>query len=887
MDRGYEAFCMADAWFYDAMHSAETAGASFTTAERALPSGWSRSEQDDWLTFGNGEELPAQGWKIHASACLDDADEMLARIWDYCTSRGIQFKFLRSPAALMVRVSKYAPRDSSGKLVTIYPSSDAECEQILKELGQDLAEYRSPYILSDLRWEKGPLYVRYGAFAMRHCVDGDGHIVPAIEDADGTLVPDRREPVFSVPPWVTLPGFLEPHLAARNSVSLAELPYTVERVLHFSNGGGIYVARNTRTNTQVVLKEARPFSGLDALGHDAVQRLETEYDTLRRLAGIPGIPEVYDFFWVGEHRFCAMEFVSGEPLSKAIVQRYPLVNPAADADDFTAFTSWALDVHRQVSAMLDAVHERGIVYGDLHLFNIMVRDDGRIALLDFEVAATTSTAQAPALGNQGFAAPPGTTGVAVDQYALACLQIALFLPLTTLLWLHRAKVRDFARIIADRFPIPAGYLDDAVEMISPAPVAPLSRGWELVGRRPAGSAKGGQRSDGEDGQWSVDAWPELRDLLARAISGSATPGRADRLFPGDIEQFAVGGTGLAYGAAGVLYALAATGAPLDPASTDWLIRRITIPGAQVRPGFFDGLHGVAYALDRLGYRQLALDAIDQCLKGAWEDLPVDLASGLSGIGLNLLHFADQTGEPGLRLAAHRAAELVAERLGDDDLTTTISGGRHPNAGLLRGSAGPALLLTRAYHDTGDVNLLDRAATALRQDLRRCVARPSGALEVNEGWRTMPYLDVGSVGIGLVLDEYLRHRPDDQFAAASEQIQHAAESPLYILPGLFSGRAGILAYLASRARARGEDPRRDQNVIRQLRALAWHALPYRGGIAFPGTGLLRLSMDLATGTAGVLLAVGSVLHDEPVFAPLLAPPLPSPQTPVPTGTGTSS
>ena len=40
----------------------------------------------------------------------------------------------------------------------------------------------------------------------------------------------------------------------------------------------------------------------------------------------------------------------------------------------------------------------------------------------------------------------------------------------------------------------------------------------------------------------------------------------------------------------------------------------------------------------------------------------------------------------------------------------------------------------------------------------------------------------------------------------------------------------------------------------------------------GEELLRLSMDLATGTAGVLLlALGAALHDEPVGLPFLAPP----------------
>jgi hypothetical protein len=49
--------------------------------------------------------------------------------------------------------------------------------------------------------------------------------------------------------------------------------------------------------------------------------------------------------------------------------------------------------------------------------------------------------------------------------------------------------------------------------------------------------------------------------------------------------------------------------------------------------------------------------------------------------------------------------------------------------------------------------------------------------------------------------------------------------------------------------------------------------------------MRLSMDLATGTAGVLLAVGAALHDQPVAAPLLAPSRVEPsQTPTPAGVG---
>ena len=862
MEQEYQQFCMADPSFYDAMHSEETAGASFATASRPLPDGWSLHEQDDWLVADPAvrQEIPLQGWKIHASATVDNADRVLDAIWDYCVPRGISFKFLRSSTALMARVSKYAPRGYSGKLVTIYPVDDEACQQILTELGSLLDGEASSYILSDLRWGKGPLYVRYGAFANRYAVDESGEVVEAIEDDTGTLVPDRRDPVFRIPPWVTLPEFLTPHFAARNAVTMTELPYTVERVLHFSNGGGIYVGRDTRTGEQVVLKEGRPHAGLDAWGHDAVRRLVREYETLKRLEGIPGIPKVHDLFWIGEHRFLAMEYVEGDVLGKAIVLRYPLIDPAAGPERYAEFTDWAVNIHRQVANSIAAVHERGVVYGDLHLFNIVVRPDDTVALLDFEVTSTVEEAVRPGLGNPGFSAPRDVSGFDIDLYALACLRLALFLPMTNLLALHRIKARHFAEIIANYFPVAPEFMARAVDVIVPpgTPDLPTQR-------------------------FTADAWPELRESLARSILASATPERDDRLFPGDPAQFGVGGLGLAHGAAGVLYALDVTGAGRHPEHEQWLLSRATNPPTGTRLGLYDGLHGVAFALDHLGHRQQALDVVDICLRENWTTIGSDLASGLAGFGLNLLHLAETTGEPGLHAAGLRAAELVAERLPElpvsaPDDPAPISGGGQPQAGLLRGRAGQALLLLRAYDETGDVAYLDRAELALRHDLYRCITRENGALEVNEGWRTMPYVDGGSVGIGMALDEFLARREDERFAEASRGARCAAESAMYILPGLFTGRAGILLYLA------GRSPAGDPDVDRQVRNLSWHALPFGGGTAFPGTALLRLSMDLATGTAGVLLALGAALHDQPVGAPLLGPAESFPKTPAPTGAG---
>ena len=132
MDQDYQPFCMADPSFYDTMHSVDTAGESFATASRPLPDGWTMRHQDDWLVVNRRvpQGISAQGWKIHASATMDNADRVLDTVWEYCVARGISFKFLRSSSALFARVGSM-PRGDAGKLATIYPENDTACEKFL------------------------------------------------------------------------------------------------------------------------------------------------------------------------------------------------------------------------------------------------------------------------------------------------------------------------------------------------------------------------------------------------------------------------------------------------------------------------------------------------------------------------------------------------------------------------------------------------------------------------------------------------------------------------------------------------------------------------------------------------------------------------------------
>lgn len=278
----YFEYCQPGSCFYEAPPASEEH--YFSVAALPSESDWVRTAGDPWVSFLPRDlELPAQGWKIHCSATSENASRLLETVSDYCFNQRLSFKFLRSREKLFASNSKIANRGSSGKFITIYPLDDDQLRRVLKELGHLTDGSDGPYILSDLRWRNGPLYVRYGAFRWRtgeHNTDE----VPPLVDPQGNDVPDERRPGFHPPEWVKIPEFLTNKRSDNGEASA--MKYHPTHALHFSNGGGVYVAEDPRSGQTVVLKEARPFAGLSEGSQDAVHRLRHEFNMLKRLSGL-------------------------------------------------------------------------------------------------------------------------------------------------------------------------------------------------------------------------------------------------------------------------------------------------------------------------------------------------------------------------------------------------------------------------------------------------------------------------------------------------------------------------------------------------------------------------------------------------------------------------
>ena len=202
--------------------------------------------------------------------------------------------------------------------------------------------------------------------------------------------------------------------------------YVVEERLGAGGMGVVYAATDRKLKRRVALKTlGRKVAGSTR----ARSRLRTEAEAVASLAH-PGIVTLFDIIDTDDGVVLVMELVPGESLRHALAQG---ALPVARVRSIIA----------GVADALAAAHERGLVHRDVKPDNVVVRPDGRTALLDFGVAkavgpideaAPTSeaalvTAEGVILGTPAYLSPEQARGEvltpASDQFALAVLAFEL------------------------------------------------------------------------------------------------------------------------------------------------------------------------------------------------------------------------------------------------------------------------------------------------------------------------------------------------------------------------------------------------------------------------------------------------------------------------------
>jgi len=139
----------------------------------------------------------------------------------------------------------------------------------------------------------------------------------------------------------------------------------------------LYLAESEQAGTLVVLKVARDQQKEGDLDH-SFRRFLQEYEIVHRIRH-PGVVRLYDLGMSDEHAYLVMEYFRAGDLRKRMKKG---IGPRE-----------ALRVAIAIARALDGVHAAGVLHRDLKPGNVMLRDDGTLALIDFGLAKDDALAR--------------------------------------------------------------------------------------------------------------------------------------------------------------------------------------------------------------------------------------------------------------------------------------------------------------------------------------------------------------------------------------------------------------------------------------------------------------------------------------------------------------
>ena len=123
-----------------------------------------------------------QGWKLHVSATILSATEVLRRVVPVLTDQRAAFKVAASFGCLADLNSGAGGYSQVGKFITVYPDSDESAVAIAKELEKATRGLAGPRVPTDQQLNDSSIVsYRYGGFSNLILVDDLGQITPACE----------------------------------------------------------------------------------------------------------------------------------------------------------------------------------------------------------------------------------------------------------------------------------------------------------------------------------------------------------------------------------------------------------------------------------------------------------------------------------------------------------------------------------------------------------------------------------------------------------------------------------------------------------------------------------------------------------------------------------
>ncbi|MEA2597795.1 MAG: eukaryotic-like serine/threonine-protein kinase [Thermomicrobiales bacterium] len=233
--------------------------------------------------------------------------------------------------------------------------------------------------------------------------------VPAGKTEAALVEPGQEDGRTKRPATPGRPNVLKPGTVLQNR-------YRVLDVLGVGGMSTVYRARDLRfTSVERLCAIKEMFNSTEdpKLRQLRLSNFQREAALLATLTH-SAIPRIYDYFEQQGTIYLVLELIHGLDLETLLSQR-------AEPFEEAAVIDWTLEL----SSVLEYLHGQEpepVIFRDLKPSNIMIRDDGRLMLVDFGIARSFAPQQrGTMIGTEGYAPPEQYRGIADargDLYAL-------------------------------------------------------------------------------------------------------------------------------------------------------------------------------------------------------------------------------------------------------------------------------------------------------------------------------------------------------------------------------------------------------------------------------------------------------------------------------------
>jgi len=358
------------------------------------------------------------GWKLHISATPQNFVELLKQVLPLLKDYNVPFKVISGPRKLAALNIGFFGAIQVGKCITIYPDSTNEAIMLAKKLLEITKSFSGPDILTDIKLGN-ILFARYGAIKPHIVRDYNGNEVPLIKPLTGKgKVPDEYHIPYLVEHRLNpFRSFLQSNI--KNSDFSSH--YIIEKVLKADIRGSAFKVTEIKSHKRYAIREYRYCVDADKQDEFGFKKLENQYYIYNILKAnhINVTPKLYHIFNANGNKYLVREWIDGESIASQIGMPWNRLNIQQKIKKIDT----ALKILKRVSTL----HSLNIVHRDLTPNNLLISKDGRVFIIDLELAFYTKSKKPPIIGGTVFFLPQ-EKGLAIskksDIYTLGCTLIS-------------------------------------------------------------------------------------------------------------------------------------------------------------------------------------------------------------------------------------------------------------------------------------------------------------------------------------------------------------------------------------------------------------------------------------------------------------------------------